>query len=67
MVIEIGETNPNFVSPMQSVLLENEVTVEELARMYNVTVEALQNLNDLGASGIIPAGRWLILPEKAGE
>ena len=67
LVIEIGETNPNFVSPMQSVWLENATDVKELAKTYRVNVETLQILNHLGNSEVIPAGRWLILPENAGE
>lgn len=67
LVILPGQKDPENLDRYQAVYTSEVVRVDDIARLYNLTVDELRYINSLGSSDLIPAGRWLVIPyQEAG-
>ena len=64
IVIMPGRTDSFGIEPLLVLFLDQNATVSVLAPRYGVTPEEMRSFNDLGPGEVIPAGRWLIMPER---
>ena len=64
IVILPGRTDSFGIEPLVVLFLDKDTMVSELASRYGVTIDELRQYNDLGPGEKIPAGRWLIMPER---
>ena len=67
LVVKIGEKDPEAVYPMVPVLVKNETKLSDFCKSFNITEQEIRSLNNLGDLDIVPAWRWLILPETETE
>lgn len=65
LLIIPGEKDPTAATRFRVVLLEAPISAEDLAAEYGISVEDLRLFNSLGATGLIPAGRYLIIPVES--
>lgn len=61
IVVQLGVTTGPY-EKLNAIQLQEDAPIELIAEQYFTTVEKLIDLNDLGDSEVIPAGRWLIVP-----
>lgn len=64
LVIQPGQRDVSGVEDLRALFLEKEARISEVASQYGVTVQEIQAYNGLGGSEEIPAGRWLVFPER---
>jgi len=64
IIVQLGATAEDSIEPLFTIELKEETTVQAIAENYAISIETLQKLNDLGDTEWIPAGRWLIIPQK---
>ena len=67
LVILPGQTDPEQVGQYRTVYLREVAKVDDVARLYGITVDELRYYNSLGPGELIAAERWLVIPhEEAG-
>jgi hypothetical protein len=62
MIIPVGYRDLTDLPRFKPVFIERETKLQEIADRYQLTIEELILVNDLGVSQTIPASRWLIIP-----
>jgi len=62
LIIKPGAAEDRDIIPLAAVLIQQESSLAAIAKGYSTSVEILIDLNELGSSDTIPAGRWLIVP-----
>jgi LysM repeat protein len=66
LVILPGQRNAEAVPNFSIILIEAPTSVTSLSDQYGIPVEEIQRINQLGVEEMIPAGRYIILPESTG-
>jgi hypothetical protein len=64
IVIMPGRTDPKGVQPMVAIHITQEISLEDLAKQYHITVDDIRRENNLGPEDLIEAGRWLVIPVR---
>ncbi len=62
LVIMPGQTDPSGIPKFRIVLLENPISISDLAEEYEISADEVIYYNSLGPIEILPIGRWLIIP-----
>jgi len=64
LVIHTGEKTSSSAVPLKAIFLEKETTVKSVAQKFAVSMTTILELNSLGSTNVLPAMRWLILPDE---
>jgi len=49
---------------LEAIYIEEDTPLVRIAEDYAISIEKLKDMNALGGHEIIPAGRWLVVPQK---
>jgi hypothetical protein len=62
LVIMPGQIDPTGIPKFKILFIDSEESIDILAEIYNLSADELVYYNSLGEDGVIPAGRYIIIP-----
>jgi LysM repeat protein len=62
LVIVLNQIDPTGIRPFKVIMIDSDISVEDLAAQLDVLASDLCYFNDLEAGDLIPSGHWIIYP-----